>query len=75
VRPEWRGEGRQLVGKTKDFEKNTEGTGDYLLLKTINDGSSLEPLLIKLINSSSKLEMLLILLAFISSSSSWKPLL
>jgi hypothetical protein len=73
VQPEWRGRGRQLVGKTKDFEKEyIKRRRIFIVLKNINNDSSLEPLLINFISGSSKLEPRLILLIIISSGSSFK---
>jgi hypothetical protein len=76
VQPEWRGGGRQLVGKTKDFGKEYIKRGRiFIVLKNINNDSGLEPLLINFISNSSKLEPPLILLVIISSDSRIKQLL
>jgi hypothetical protein len=61
----------QLVGTSKYFwEEYTRRRGIFIVLKTINNDSSLEPLLISFISSCSQQEMLLILLALMRCGSS-----
>jgi hypothetical protein len=62
------------VGKTKHFTVEYRGRkGIFIVLETISNSSSIEPLMIRFISSGSKLEPLLTLLAFISCGSSCEP--
>jgi hypothetical protein len=63
ARLERSGEGRKSVGKTKDFGEEYRGcSGIFIVLDTINNSCSLEPLLIicRLFRSGSSYEPMLI---------------